>query len=397
MRVTIWDMDWYSKHSFIPNHIAQKLSSYHKQQGDIINFVEEEHHLSFDYDLMYILRNRSSTPMPPRQYINKLNVKLIGPEFKYYDNNYSTPMVVDMVRPDYSLYPEAERNSFVNAHMLQLLHGRTPIPKRQDFQNYGIKHHQVTLVVDNQLWRVETNILKELLNELKQYKNLAFLHPISLNRLMEDETLYNLFLELDLSNRGNLRFRNDYGSDYESVIKVIDFYLKLREKKQKLSIKPIPVKAIILNHWEDKKFYLEDLKRCLKIVDYAKEQKVHVILKTPSQRLESPYWYLFDSLEVWTSYYREMSYIESMVSSRAITTKERWYEILNDSEKRSTPRSQFIAQLLVLDYEFFAAHGVRQWGENRLDPSFIDMDKIRKSFFGKNTDTIVDRLQEEME
>ena len=135
MRISIWDMDWFHKQSFIPNHKAQKISSFHKQKGDVINFVEKSEHLTFDYDLLYIIREKKATPFPKRQYIDKDNVKLVGQEFDFYDNYYTVPDYIDMVRPDYLLYDLPDSNIYAGAHMIQLLHEDKFLPIWQDFKN----------------------------------------------------------------------------------------------------------------------------------------------------------------------------------------------------------------------------------------------------------------------
>jgi len=115
MRITIWDMDWFHKQSFVPNYKAQKISSFHKQKGDIINFVEESEHLTFEYDLLYIIREKKATPLPARKYIDKQNVKLIGAEFDFYDNHWDLSPEMKMVRPDYMLYEITHFHAYRNS------------------------------------------------------------------------------------------------------------------------------------------------------------------------------------------------------------------------------------------------------------------------------------------
>ena len=85
-RITIWDMDFYYKRSFVPNPLAMKISSYHKQKGDLINFVEEEHHIKLTYDIYYIIKEKRSTPMPERKLLDDKRVRLIGHDFRFFDN-----------------------------------------------------------------------------------------------------------------------------------------------------------------------------------------------------------------------------------------------------------------------------------------------------------------------
>ena len=55
MLVSIWDLDYYysdsKKNLFNPD--AMKISSYHKQLGDQINFVQKEEDINRPYDIYY--------------------------------------------------------------------------------------------------------------------------------------------------------------------------------------------------------------------------------------------------------------------------------------------------------------------------------------------------------
>jgi galactokinase len=100
---------------------------------------------------MYIIKEKDITPMPPSKFIDNAKVKLIGKHFDYYDNYYILPAVIEMVRPDYSLYNVEERNSYANASTLQFLHGTQLLPARQDYINYAAKYHKKTVIVDEML------------------------------------------------------------------------------------------------------------------------------------------------------------------------------------------------------------------------------------------------------
>lgn len=397
MRVTLWDMDWFYKKSFVPNHRVQKLSSYHKQKGDIVYRADTQDHLDFDYDLMYIIRESARSPMPDIKYIDNPKVRLVGPEFKYYSNNYTIPIVVDMVRPDYRIYPLSDNNLYKDASILQMFRGITPLPKRQPHENVAFRDAAKTIVVDEHMWKATDENIISVLKDLKQYKNIMFLHRISLKRLIDNELVMENFLKLDLAAHNRLRFRNDVGSDFESVKKAIDFYKQMKAIRGRMEILPIPVRAVMLDHNQNREFYFEDLKRCLMIVDYAKQEGVHVILRTPELRSETPFWFIFDVLEVWTTSFFGMSYIESMLSSRTQRTNETWHEVLANREKWSTPRSQFLVTLMAKDFEFFEEYGTRQWKERKISLQFIDRKYIEESVYGKNNEfKIINNLQEEM-
>ena len=56
MKVTIVDLDWYNKKSFVPNAKCMKIASYYKQQQAIVNFATNSYELRMDYDKMYVIR-----------------------------------------------------------------------------------------------------------------------------------------------------------------------------------------------------------------------------------------------------------------------------------------------------------------------------------------------------
>lgn len=378
MRVSIWDLDWYYKFSFIPNYKAQKISSYYKQKGALINFIEKEEHINYEYDIIFILRDKKITPMPPPKYIDKKNVYLIGEEFKYYDNKFELTMEMNMVRPDYLIYEVPERNAYANAHVLKLMHGKQLLPARQDHKNYHVKYSQKTLVVDEFLWDLEEKELIIVLEELIGYKNIAFLNPINLKGVFLSSKTFELFSKLNFMSGTIIEFRNNYSSSYESSKEIINLAATMIEKNNRIKLKPIPIKAVTYNHWQNKEKGIEDLERILKIINYAKNKEVEVVVKTPKRRLTTPFWYFFDSIEAWTTNFYYTSYIESMVASRTARTKEEWYQPINDSSKWSTPRIQFLIHLLIRHSGLILKYGTQRKKDEYIDISLIKIEEIVK-------------------
>jgi len=300
-RIMIWDMDFYHKVSFMQNVIAMKLSSYHQQLGDTINFVLEEDDLKFSADIIYIIKENKRTPFPPSKYVDNKRVKLIGKEFHFYSNQWEIDLVISMVRPDYNLYPMEDRNKYANAHMIQLLHKVTFLPTKQNYINSVAKHHQKSIVVDEHLWKAKKEVIKKCLNELKGLKNIMFLNPISLKKVVQDKEIGELFLALHFSKGTIFKFRNDYGSEFDEVKEIIDFLYEFKEKNT-AGLQGFPVKAVLYDHWKDRDYGIMDLERCLRITDYAKEKKIQVLLKTPRERLATPYWVFFDIMQNWTTF-----------------------------------------------------------------------------------------------
>ena len=59
----------------ITNPDVMKISSYHKQLGDEVNFVTKEDDLNRPYDLMYIIKESSKIENPPTHYFLDKRVK----------------------------------------------------------------------------------------------------------------------------------------------------------------------------------------------------------------------------------------------------------------------------------------------------------------------------------
>ena len=392
MRVTIWDMDWFHKQSFTPNHKAQKISSFHKQKGDIINFIEETQHLTFDYDLLYIIREKKHTPFPKRQYIDKENVKLIGDEFDFYDNHYVLEEVIEMVRPDYELYHIPNSNIYSGAHMIQMLHGTKFLPIWQDPMNIETSRMQKSVIVDEQLWELSDEDLVKYFGLIKDYKYIMFKYPISLKRIVVDN-IWQLFKNLDFRSVTIFKFKNDLGSEFDDAKIIIDRLKEFKELHPHINIDGFPVKAVLYDHWLDKTNGIKDLKRLLKITSYAKQSKIKVIVKTPRNRMITPYWFFFDMMENWTTESPYMSYVEMMLLSITKRTKTNWQEILNNPSKWSVPRVDFLLHVLT-KYPEVIPYAIVKWGDNCIDLNHIDFTKVVEFSYDFEREDTLTRIAE---
>jgi len=374
MRITIWDMDWFHKQSFEPNYKAQKISSFHKQKGDIVNFVEKSEHLTFEYDLLYIIREKRHTPFPKRQYIDKQNVKLIGREFDFYDNHYELEDFVSMVRPDYMLYDIPNKNIYAGAHMVQMLHGKEFLPIWQDPMNAKMGAGQKTVIVDEELWETTDEVLLKYFDIIKDYKYIMFKYPISLKRITQPH-IWELFKNLDFRSVTVFKFKNDLGSEFEDAKLIIDCLKEFKEVHPHINIEGFPIKSVIYDHWQEKSNGIKDLKRLLKITSYAKQNKINVIIKTPRNRMITPYWFFFDMMETWTTESFYISYIEMMLMSVTRRTKTNWQDILNNPTKWSVPRVDFLLHVLT-KYPEVIPYAIVKWGDNCIDLDHIDFTKV---------------------
>ena len=109
MRVSIWDMDYYyakdKRDMFDPN--LMKISSYHKQKGDVVNFVTKEDDIFRPYDLYYIFKDDPKTPNPPLVFYTERRVRW-GGSCNRFRIHWRMSDAMLACRPDYLLYPEKD-------------------------------------------------------------------------------------------------------------------------------------------------------------------------------------------------------------------------------------------------------------------------------------------------
>lgn len=59
-----------------------RISSYHKQMNDQINFVLKEDDIRRPYDIYYVIKEKETTPNPPGDFFLNAKVRFIGKAFK---------------------------------------------------------------------------------------------------------------------------------------------------------------------------------------------------------------------------------------------------------------------------------------------------------------------------
>lgn len=382
-RITIWDMDFYYKKSFSPNPKAMKISSYHQQIGNLVNFVTEKYHINMLFDELYIIKEKRSTPRPAGNLIDDKRSRLIGSDFRYDDQKWEINEIIAACRPDYLLYPKVEDNAYYNADIVQFYHKEKRLELKQPFEN-ALKGRKKTLVIDKNFWISDKKNILLCLEELKEYKNIAFLEPIQLKNILEDKDIRKNFLELKFSQGTIFKFQNNYGSEFEDFINLCDFIKDLKEIAPQVRISAIPFRTILTDHWHDDIYIasqngLQDLERCLKIMDYAKEHRIHIVLVQPNRHLmETPFWYYFEILEYWTRSMEKLSYIELMLWSACKRFNISWNIILSDTEKWSLPHIHFLLALMTQRKDIIDNYGYRKWGDKFLDDSLINWEIINK-------------------
>jgi hypothetical protein len=77
MRVTIWDLDYYYSKEKVNcfNPDVMKISSFHKQSGDRVNFVMQADDIYRPYDIYYIIKENKKVKNPPLEFFTNPNVR----------------------------------------------------------------------------------------------------------------------------------------------------------------------------------------------------------------------------------------------------------------------------------------------------------------------------------
>ena len=395
-RVMIWDMDWFEKNTFEPKPVAMKVASFHKQSGDNVFFVESTNDLLFDYDLIYVFREKKNTNFPPLKILDSPKSRLCGKEFIYYEGYWKPDPSIAMTRPSYTLYPLSDRNIYKGAHMIQLFYGKTILKSKQDFTNFIEQPKKKSLVIDEQIWYAEEDSILEALAELKQLKNIEFRHNISFKRILESPKIRQAFLDLHFIGGTNMPFENDLGNTFEDAQKIVDFIVDFR-KSHHVKIGAVKFESVIYDHYADHANGIKDLERILKIINYGKKHKVVIQAASPRQRLTTPYWAFFEVLETWTKYNPYTSYIQAMLASTSSRTKATWDQILNDVSKWSTPRVWFLLHIWTKYPEIIAKYGTRVWEETKIDLKKVNLENIVKSINQFDREEVLEKIQKEIE
>lgn len=311
MKVSIWDLDYYYDpikiNCFNPD--VMKISSFHKQKGDQVNFVLKRDDIYRPYDLYYVIKEKGSTPNPPLDFFTNKRVKWWGKAFKR-RINWRMDAVMLACRPDYLLYPE-KNTAIERSEQLRLLDNDGQIlPIRQDWRN-SFKNKKV-LVTDSNLWTTDSENLKKALKELIEIENVTFLESIWLPKIVSDKEIMELFLQLKLRSGSILEWVPIHRKDYTTCSLA---WRTIRDKWPHITIKPLPIKISTVEHWENKNKALQDFIELKNICIDAKKYRVQIEIMPLQRRLDTPYFLLFEEISKWTKFGWEYSWLEWLTIS----------------------------------------------------------------------------------
>ena len=375
MNVTIFDLDWYYHTTIMPNVDCMRLSSYHKQRGDKINFVTQDTHLTLPFDKMYITRENDNTPMPKRALLDDKRTVLLGRGFKMFGAKTLSPIVV-ACRPDYLLYPMNERNPYVNANFITFYAGNQLVKTRQDWHNTK-QYHKKTIVTDKNFWKANDTDLLFCLEVLKNEKNVAFLEPISLRKILSNPIVHQKFLSLHFSRGTKFRWKNDYGQDVAAAQDILNFLVELRQVTSS-DLGFVPFKAQTIQHSTKMDFNL-DLLRLMQIIGLFKQHKIRCLVVPPKSALDTPYYVFLKTISSWLQIFPQLSLVEFITHNTCKKEGILWYEILNTPIKWKNSELDLLLSILTdAQWSNYRNLFFIQWGYEELPQKQVQYELINE-------------------
>ena len=315
MNVYIMDLDYMAKTE--PNFLAMRISSYHKQMGDSVTLLRNKDKLPRKIERLYILRRDPELQKPSVKLLYHPNVRVVGIE---HFTNWEPGAVVLACRPDYSLYPRG-RDKFERADLVQLTdeHGHL-LHMRQNDEN--VETNKDCVVTDENLWKLSTSDLFQALTSIKYRKNIYFLSPISLSRILDDISITEVFLHLNFAQKVRLQWINSYPFIEEKTQRIINFFDRFKVLHPhvnigELSFDPKPMTTSDA----------QNLKLCFELIHWMKTRCWRATINKLPQRLDSVYVHYYEIMHNW-SLQPQLSFFELIAQTSAQqigTTIETYY------------------------------------------------------------------------
>lgn len=377
MRVTIVDVEWYSRIRFVPNEWCMRISSYHKQLGDIINFATDKFTLKLDFDLMYMVREDIMTPLPDIDMLDE-RLRLYGRGFKFY-SRYSKELddIILACRPDYLLYPLREENVQINANFVHFFgNDNKLLPKIQDYHNTRRTKREI-IVTDKDFWKHSDEEIAECFKWLKDDFSVSFQTPIYLDDIIASPQKTEMFWQIHLKWEANTVY-----VDVSNQQKLNFFikYLRQNCKRQIITPKFITHIKYGASHFEHDKQPFMDFAFYMRAMDLFKKEKIWMIFIAPP-RLESPFWFHFEDLEAWSTNQHLLSFIDFMCRYRGRIKVWDLKDYLSNSLLWTDDATQRLMSLWRNYPELMEQVAHREWGD-RFDEirmaNYVTGKRIRK-------------------
>lgn len=365
--ILLWDLDYFyaENKKDIFDVELMKISSYYKQQHYETKLVQTEFDLNRNYELIFIYKNRNKNYPIPVRFYSDVRVKWGGKIFAVKRNWKMTNTILGC-RPDYLLYPNKntpwERAEFIqwydpNGNKLSFV---------QDWTN-TFKNKKIA-VADSAFWFTTTENIISALKSLQQYKNIAFLEPIWIKKIIDNKDIRDEFFKLKLASNNRLQWTSIKLTDADKIIQFLKDF-KQRWQHVKSGVIRINYQQYQNAHWQDKNIVYQDLETIKKLVLMAKKYKINLAIKMPKNEFDTPYYQLFKMLSIWTNYYNRRSLLEFLtIYYLKARSKMQMEELWNRPIKWNSHFKKYLSYFLN-DTEFL----LYKWGTKILSINQINL------------------------
>ena len=377
-KISIFDSEFYYNQSKLPSWKAMKISSFYKQQGYIVNLYTQDFKITYDYDAAFVIKERIDTKMPPSRLLDDGRTILMGKALEGYEGYKTFPMEMSVVRPDYRLFSVKKESILDRIQYVQFYCGLYEIEKSQDWHNTYLGS-KISIVVDDNFWDFKSSeLIISKLKILQKEPRVGFLHPIKLKKILKDKAIADEFYKLKFS----FRYHNTFDisgieQTYENVVEIIDFIANWNRFSG--SFKPIRIRTITTKHWNNQENIDYDLRRCIKIVAYAKSKGVRINLRNPNRQTYSPEWRMFNVLKCWCNNFPNKSFVETMFIWSTEKTNLSAWEISSNSKYWISVWLRYLINLIQTDEEFVKKYCFIEWENKSFPIENVNIDYIKES------------------
>lgn len=306
MKISIWDLDYYHAKDKVNcfNVNAMKISSFHKQQGDNINFVTRERDIYRPYDVYYIFKDNLETPNPPLDFFTNSKVKWCGKAYSM--KAWQIPDAILACRPDYLLYPE-HNTRLERAELIRLIgNNNNLLPITQDWRN--VFKDKYCIVTDENLWTCSEDVILAALDKIKDISNVSFTAPIWIEKVIKYPSIEEKLFSLQLSTRSQIEWLQvKLNKGYSAL----EWIIKFKRNFPNCPIKPIEIKY---PGSKEREQAVQDFELLKRIIILAKREKILVKIIAP-KRTQTPFFFLPELVENWCEMNFKLSWLE-FISSR---------------------------------------------------------------------------------
>ena len=288
MQVYIYDIDYLKNGT--PNFLAMRISSFHRQQGDYVTLLRAAEKIPKNIECMYVLRRDPELPKPPISLLYNKRVRVYGIEFF---ENWQPSAALLACRPDYALYPRG-RNKFERGDAIQFSDERGHLlPLRQNEIN--VETNKDAIITDEHFWELSNEDVVKALKSISNRKNIYFLSPIPLSRVLDDKLVTELFLKLSWATSVRLQWINSLPFTDTAIEKVVEFFDKFKASHPTVNVGNIEFYPKTVS-FTDK----ENIMRGLKFIMMMKTRSWAATFAPLHNRLDTVYSHYYALLRNWS-------------------------------------------------------------------------------------------------